>query len=177
MSLHADVVVPANDRKRLERLCRYAARPPLAHDRLAAHPDGSLTLRLKSRWRDGTTHIVMQPRDLIDRIAPLTPPPRGHQVRYHGILAPAASLRDAVVPASVQPDSEGTRPRPLNDTDPAEPTPPATHNAMKPRRTRRAALLQRVFAGDALACPRCDATLRLLAAIEDPPLPEPYSAA
>ncbi len=30
MSLHADVAVPARDRRRLERLCRYAARPPLA---------------------------------------------------------------------------------------------------------------------------------------------------
>jgi len=39
---------------------------------------------------------------------------------------------------------------------------------MKPRRTRWAALLQRVFAVDALACPRCGANLRLLAAIEDP---------
>ena len=168
MSLHADVAVPANDRKRLERLCRYAARPPLAHDRLAARPDGSLTLRLKSRWRDGTTHIVMQPRDLIDRIVPLIPPPRAHQVRYHGILAPAASMRDSVVPASTQSESEGTTTRPPSEAGPAEPAPDATHDSMKPRRTRWAALLQRVFAVDALACPRCGATLRLLAAIEDP---------
>jgi len=168
MSLHADVAVPANDRKRLERLCRYAARPPLAHDRLAAHPDGSLTLRLKTRWRDGTTHIVMQPRDLIDRIVPLIPPPRTHQVRYHGILAPAASLRDSVVPASVQSESQGTTTQQLGGTESAEPAPNATHDAMKPRRTRWAALLRRVFAVDALACPRCGATLRLLAAIEDP---------
>jgi len=37
-----------------------------------------------------------------------------------------------------------------------------------PRRYGWAALLQRVFAADALRCPRCGATLRLLAAIEDP---------
>ena len=141
---------------------------PLAHDRLAAHPDGSLTVRLKTRWRDGTTHIVMQPRDLIDRIVPLIPPPRAHQVRYHGILAPAASLRDSVVPASAQPESQGTTTQPLSDAGPPEPAPAATNDAMKPRRTRWAALLQRVFAVDALACPRCGATLRLLAAIEDP---------
>ena len=30
VSLHANVAVPARDRLRLERLCRYAARPPLA---------------------------------------------------------------------------------------------------------------------------------------------------
>jgi hypothetical protein len=52
MSLHADVAVPARDRRRLERLCRYVARPPLAHDRLEARPDGRVALRLKTRWRD-----------------------------------------------------------------------------------------------------------------------------
>jgi hypothetical protein len=31
--LHAGVVVPGRDRARLERLCRYALRPPVAHDR------------------------------------------------------------------------------------------------------------------------------------------------
>jgi hypothetical protein len=33
---------------------------------------------------------------------------------------------------------------------------------------RWAALLQRVFEVDALRCPRCEATMRLVAAIEDP---------
>jgi hypothetical protein len=58
LSLHAAVAVPACDRRRLERLCRYVARPPLANNRLEEHPDGSLALRLKTRWRDGTTHIL-----------------------------------------------------------------------------------------------------------------------
>ncbi len=53
MSLHADVVVPARDRQRLERLCRYVARPPLALVRLEATPDGRLAYRLKTPWRDG----------------------------------------------------------------------------------------------------------------------------
>jgi hypothetical protein len=38
----------------------------------------------------------------------------------------------------------------------------------RPRRIRWAALLQRVFSLNALRCPRCGATLRLVAAIEDP---------
>jgi ribosomal protein S27AE len=98
MSLHADVCVPARDRRRLERLCRYVARPPLANEQLEERPDGTLALRLKTRCRDGTTHIVMARDELIDRLVPLIPPPRAHQVRYHGILAPSASQRDRVVP-------------------------------------------------------------------------------
>ncbi len=70
MSLHADVAVPARDRRRLERLCRYAARPPLALDRLEAMADGRLAYRLKTPWRDGTTHVVMERHKRLERLAP-----------------------------------------------------------------------------------------------------------
>lgn len=80
MSLHAEVGVPARDRRRLERLCRYVARPPLANERLEERPDGRLALRLKTRWRDGTTHILMERRELLDRLVPLIPPPRYNAV-------------------------------------------------------------------------------------------------
>jgi hypothetical protein len=88
VSLHANVYVPARDRKRLERLCRYAARPPVATKRLSRLPDGRLLYRLKHRWRDGSTHMVYEPMELLERLAALMPPPRAHQVRYHGILGP-----------------------------------------------------------------------------------------
>jgi hypothetical protein len=74
------------------------ARPPLALDRLEAMADGRLAYRLKTPWRDGTTHVVMERHELLERLAPLIPPPRAHQVRYHGVLAPCASGRDRIVP-------------------------------------------------------------------------------
>jgi hypothetical protein len=40
------------------------------------------------------------------------------------------------------------------------------------RRARWAALLQRVFEVDAMRCPRCGSTMRLIAAIEDPAVAE-----
>jgi hypothetical protein len=210
LSLHAGVAVPTRDRRRLERLCRYVARPPLANERLEERPDGGLALRLKTRWRDGTSHILMARSELIDRLVPLIPPPRAHQVRYHGILAPCASRRDRVVPGgatafavagrepvtaaapSVEP-SAGPGPRGtqttvggpsigVENTDvrterhptaSAAAVPEADPHGLSPNRTIRrryrwAQLLQRVFEIDALRCPRCGSTLRLIAAIEDP---------
>jgi hypothetical protein len=84
--------------RRLERLCCYVARPPPASDRLEERPDGRLALRLKTRWRDGTTHMLMERHELLDRLVPLIPPPRAHQVRYQGVLAPCSSVRDRIVP-------------------------------------------------------------------------------
>ena len=49
VSLHADVCAPARDRKRLERLCRYVSRPPIASERLSRLTDGRVLYRLKRR--------------------------------------------------------------------------------------------------------------------------------
>jgi hypothetical protein len=84
-SLHADVCVPARDRRRLERLCRYVARPPIATERLSELPDGRILYRLRHRWRDGTTHVVFEPLDLVARLAVLVPPPRANTVPWYGI--------------------------------------------------------------------------------------------
>jgi hypothetical protein len=180
MSLHADVAVPARDRKRLKRLCRYVARPPLALGRLEAMADGRLAYRLKTPWRDGTTHVVMERRELLERLAPLIPPPRAHQVRYHGVLAPCASGRDRVVPA--EPDMQETassREAVVDSTGaadggggPLEAVPPIDSRANRyeqpPRRITWADLLKRVFEVDALRCPACGGRMRLIAAITDP---------
>ena len=104
MSLHADVSVPARDRRRLERLARYILRQPICLDRLEAQPDGRLSYKLKTQWRDGTIHILMERHELLERLAPLIPPPRAHQVRYFGILAPCASGRDTVGCSVREPD-------------------------------------------------------------------------
>jgi hypothetical protein len=53
----------------------------------------------KTPWRDGTTHVVLDPLDFIARLAALVPPPRRHLTRYHGVLAPHSSLRALITPA------------------------------------------------------------------------------
>ena len=92
-SLHGAVRVAAGDRKRLEHLFRYAGRPAIAESRLSLLPDGRVAYSLKKTWRDGSTHVVMEPQVLIERLLALVPRPRRHLVTYHGVLAPGASLR------------------------------------------------------------------------------------
>jgi hypothetical protein len=53
--------------------------------------------------RDGTTHIVLDPVDLLELLATFVPSPRSHMVRYHGLLAPSAGWRDHVVPHGAEP--------------------------------------------------------------------------
>ena len=49
---------------------------------------------------DGTTHIVMSPLELMQRLAALVPHPRLHLIRFHGVLAPHAKLRPEIIPSS-----------------------------------------------------------------------------
>ena len=75
-SLHAAVRVEAHDRKRLEQLCRCITRPALSDERVQLNAAGRVVLRLKTAWRDGTTHLVMSQREFKQRLAALVPRPR-----------------------------------------------------------------------------------------------------
>lgn len=170
-SMHANVSVEGRDRMRLERLCRYAARPAVATERLSALPDGRLQYRLKRPWRDGTSAIIFEPQDLIAKLAALVPAPRVHLVRFHGVLAPAAAWRPLIIPsANVE--------SPVADCGPASAKPPVSCNVEQqparepvcpPRRNYSwAQLMKRVFAIDVLQCERCGGPMRIVAAIHPP---------
>ena len=75
INVHAEVAVPARDRARLERLCRYGCRPPIAQERLEETANGKLRYALKKPWRDGTVALVLKPLDLLARVCALIPPP------------------------------------------------------------------------------------------------------
>ena len=167
VSLHANVAVPARDRRRLERLCRYAARPPLAAERLSQSADGRLIYQLKQRWRDGTTHVGFEPLELLEKLAALVPPPRVNLVRYHGVLAPASRNRARVVPAGKAEDT----PTPGPGIPTSRGACPGEEEPSIPRRPRNyswAELMRRVFEIDVLECPRCRGRMRILAAIVTP---------
>jgi hypothetical protein len=59
----------------------------VAADRLALTPNGQVRYALKTPYRDGTTHVIFEPEDFMDRPAALVPKPRTHLTRYHGVFA------------------------------------------------------------------------------------------
>ena len=173
-SLHVGEQIDGRDRKRLERLIRYVARPPIANDRLRMRSDGAVSYTMKAPWSDGTRAVSMSPLDLIARLCALVPPPRFHTVRYHGVLAPHAALRPLVVPHSEH-DETIDHDRidvligqlelfPLPDI-PATPRLPDGKADIKTSRGSSYIpfhkLLRRVFQVDIHACPRCSERLRI----------------
>jgi len=75
-SLHAGVAARADERRKLERLCRYIARPAVSEQRLSLTAQGKVRYQLKTPYRDGTTHVIFEPLDFIARLAALVPKPR-----------------------------------------------------------------------------------------------------
>jgi hypothetical protein len=155
-SLHAAVHLHANDRQGLAHLCGYGARPALSQERLSALPDGRLAIRMKRPLADGRESLVLEPIELLRRLATLVPPPRAHLVRFHGVFGPASKWRAEIVPAPPAPQlctvKQGAPPDLLD-----RPEDEQTLNERKSRprdaRIPWAELLQRVFREDVLACP------------------------
>ena len=102
-NVYAGDAIDGRDRKRVERMCRYLARPPIATARPTETADGEeLRYELKKAWKDGTRFVRLDPYELIARICAMVPPPWFHMIRFHGVLASNAKLREQVV-ASARP--------------------------------------------------------------------------
>jgi hypothetical protein len=143
--------IAPNEREKLERLCRYVSRQPVASERLALTASGQVRYTLKTPYRDGTTHIVLEPLDLMARLAALVLTPRMHLTRYHGMFAPHSQYR-------------GAAPPPVSGADPTKPSTPR-HVAMSWARR-----LKRVFGVEIESCTRCGGQLKIIASIEEPQL-------
>ena len=159
-SLHANVGVPAHARARLEHLCRYLLRPPLPLERLTESSHGQLVFELPHPRTDGATHLLLDPLELIEKVAILIPPPRFHTLRFHGLLAPHAGWRSLIVPRPAEGAGQAGR-----GPEAGESTLPGTGSprpAPEPGRQSWAALLRRVFALDVFHCPRCGGRRRIV---------------
>ena len=157
-SVHAGVAARADERKKLERLCRYISRPAVPEARLSLTAGGLVRYQLKTPYSDGTTHVLFEPLDFIARLAALVPKPRVNLIRYHGVFAPNSAHRAQVTKAGRGKGASAQAAAQTDQSSPAE---------------RRAAMtwaqrLKRVFDIDIQTCPACGGAMRIIACIEDP---------
>jgi putative transposase len=145
----------------VERVYRYLVRPPIATERLTL-VDDVLRYDLKKVWRDGTRFVTFDPYDFLARVCAMVPPPRFHMIRFHGVLAPNAALREQVVASA----------RPHVPPEIAQSSPPLQlplfdklfekddASASNARRKPWAWLLRHVFTIDVSVCPECAGSMR-----------------
>jgi hypothetical protein len=107
LDLHAGLVVPAGQRDRLERVCRYALRPPVAPERLAVTADGQVRLALRQPWADGTTHVAFDPVEFLATLRRSSGQPI---VNFLELLAAARSMPRFFDASSVATDWRLERP-------------------------------------------------------------------
>ena len=195
-SLDASVGIHGSDSAGRERLLRYCARPPFALERLrierhAGAPEprgftastgeaGIRQVLYHPAWpiRDGRTILALSPLEFLAALGRLSPPPRVHRHRYHGVLAPNARLRERVINLGRDdgeaPDAEasadtasspaGQALTPEVDTAGgyADDLPDPQRAAA---RSRWARLLARIYEVFPLTCAGCGGDMRILAFI------------
>jgi ribosomal protein S27E len=154
-SLHAGVSAKAHERAKIERLCRYIARPAVSTHRLERLPDGKISYELKTPYKNGTTHVLFEPLDFIARLAALVPKPRFHLTRFHGVFAPNSKHR-----ATVTGDGKEKLP-------PSIATEPPKDSEERHGKMSWAMRLKRVFNIDISVCRHCQGLVRIIACIED----------
>jgi hypothetical protein len=140
------------ERDKIEKLCRYIARPAVALERLHLNQRGQVVYVLKKPYSDGTTHIVMTQLELLERLAAIVPRRRVHLTRFAGVFAPHYKHRAMIVPKP----NAGPLEEKADDDLPAK------------SRISWARLLKRVFNIDVETCHLCAGQMKIIASIEYP---------
>ena len=153
-SLHAGIFCPAHDKKKRERLCRYISRPSLSEERLSLNTQGQVVYKLKTAYRNGTTHIVLDPLDFLSHLTSLIPRPRVHLIRFHGVFAPHFKYRSLVTPE---------RSDKINTISRTE-----QKKQKKSYAIGWAKMLKRVFDIDIQTCLKCGGRIKIISSIQDP---------
>lgn len=162
-SLHAGVFADSHESDKLERLCRYIARPAISGERLSLTSTGKVRYELKTRNNDGTTHVFFEPLDFMGKLAALVPPSRLNLVRFFGVFAPNACVR-AEVTASKRGKNSPKLDESLKDAD--KPCRPELYHAGSMKWAQR---LKRVFNIDITQCECCNKhNVKIVACITDP---------
>ena len=154
-SLHAKVFVPAVDRRGLERVLYYCAKPGLSHMRLSYFPGKNMVIYRAEPKNGLTVALRFEPVEFLRRWGLLIPPARKNLLRYYGALGPNSPLRALLVAEA----SRGAAKARLRKK--AEEVKEVVDRSVR----SWAACLNRVFEVDPLVCPRCASTMVPVAVI------------
>jgi len=167
-TLHANTYIAPLDRKGLEKMIRYLCRPALATERVELlENDEVVRLRLKTPWRDGTTHIRMAAAEFVLRLLALIPAPHKKQIRYLGVFAANAKWRREVVLRPKPPKRAKEKECEPGTCDHAHPeaSPDELQLGHTISRLSWSLAMRRTFKIDALACDKCGGRREVVALI------------
>lgn len=151
-SMHAARAINSRNRKGLEQLISYIARGPFSNNRLELLPNQRVKFELKTRFRDGTSHLLFTYGEFLEKLSALIPPPRSHLVRWSGCFAPNSPYRRKIV---LKPNVRKGFQFKDDDCD----------NEDKPKNYSWSKLLKRVFKIDVTQCPHCPGTLAAVCSV------------
>ena len=114
--------------------------------RLQALPGGRLMYDVKRALPNGATHLVLEPLELLEKLAALLPSARGHLTLYRGVFAANAKLRRHVVPSAGRVD-------------------PLLRKKRRQVKSRWAEVMKRSFGFELLTCPKCGGDRRMIDAL------------
>ena len=114
---------------------------------------GQVVYKLKTAYRNGTTHIVLSPLDFLSRLASLVPRPRVHLIRFHGVFAPHCKYRSLMTPDH------------SNEINTISRT--GQKKAKKSYTMGWAKMLKRVFDIDIQICSKCGGQIKIISAIHN----------
>ena len=147
-------------------LIEYVARGPLSNERLQIIDNNKVKLRLKSKWVDGTTHILFTYSEFIEKLTALIPRPNMHLVRWSGALAPNSpyrkliTLNPAIKKGQLKPDI-------VHDEEFLSSIASEVINTIT--KFCWAIMLSKVFQIDVSSCGNCGGKMKIIAAITDQP--------
>ena len=176
-SVNADVRIDSDDRKGLERLLRYCARPAFSGEKLSAMStfgENANAMRLiydvNKNSQETQPPLNLTATELLDKLAHLIPPPRRHRHHYHGVLAPNSKYRSRVTQLANQ-EFSPVKSSSLaeNEMDDAPLFAPKANSVFQIKKSsvRWAKLIKKVYEVDPLKCEHCGERMKIIAFIMD----------
>jgi hypothetical protein len=143
--VNADHVVDPGNRRGMMDLVNYVLAPPITDDQVRWASSGEVLLYMKRARRDGSREVRMKPFTLLDRLSALVGRRKSKALRYHGVYAANASMRNDVMPWRPL-----AQPQPSEDAEAIEMN--AAHTAMHAQH----------HDADHPACPHCSGRMTLV---------------